>query len=98
MCKYFEESSSNVIMKLIFDEMTKKGLNINSCPVQVGSYFSRGFHVNDNRFPPIIPQGRVLMKIDQYTGTSEHNLTRLATMEVIATIKSNLGKAFRING
>lgn len=82
-------------MRSIFDEMTKKGLNIHSCPISPGNYFSRGLHINDNRLPPILPMGRVFMRIEQFMGT-EDNLTLVTSTELTAIIKNNFG--LRING
>lgn len=98
VCKFFLESSTSPLMKSIYDEMIRRGLNINSCPVPPGSYFTRGFHVNDNKFPPILPTGRVFIKIDYLTGSSERNLKLLSSIELTATIKNSLSKALRIKG
>lgn len=99
ICKFFQQSSTSVILKLIYEEMTKKGLNVHSCPLEVGSYYSRGFHVSDNRFPPIVPSGRVFMKIEHLTGgPSENELIPLAIIEVIVSVKYDFAKNMRIKG
>lgn len=98
ICKFFDEKDNSVILRMIFDEMTKKGFNMKSCPIQVGSYSSRGFQVNDNRFPPLIPYGRVVMRVEQMTGPSEQELTMLADIILTATVKNNLFKSVRVKG
>lgn len=97
VCKFFEDTGPTALMKIVFDEMTKKGLNIKSCPLQPGIYSSRGFHVNDNKFPPIVPMGRVYVKVDYLTG-EEGNFTHLVGIEVRATIKNTILKSLRIKG
>lgn len=98
VCRFFEQTTSSVIMKLIYDEMTKRGLNMTSCPIAVGSYKSSGFHVNDNKFPPIVPQGRIHMKVEQFTGPSDQDLIPLAIIEISGSIKNNLARAFGLKG
>lgn len=93
VCKFFAQTTTSPLAKLIHDEMTKKGLNINRCPIPPGNYVSKGFFINDSRIPPIVPPGRVYIKVDHLMGPSEDKLTLLATVEVTATIKTNFLKS-----
>ena len=97
VCKFFEDKSATVLLKMIHDEMVKKGLNVNSCPIQPGMYSSRGFGINYSRFPPVLPTGRVHMKIEEFVEDGKE-LRPIVTIQLVATIKNNLAKVMRGRG
>lgn len=92
VCAFFQALERSTVAKTIYRNLAQDGKLPKTCPVRKGQYYIANAFINNDIFPPYMPEMKALIIATYLTSNGTHSLVPFARLEFFLDIRNKRSK------
>lgn len=97
-CAFVRSTQSSTVAKKIYQNIEQNGRIPKICPIRKGVYFLNNTLVNNDIFPPYLPEMKVLSRVTYVTGNGKRARVIFGVLELLIEVYDKTKKKLNSNG